>query len=107
MLLEKSLDGFGSHLIEVVRNSDFAFHKSQTTMDSNFVGIEWHNLDQRLTGFGDDKRFPRAASSTRRDKWVLASWMLTICTVRVVSKLIEVSLLLFASPRESGGADQI
>lgn len=58
MLLEKSLDGFGSHLIEVVRNSDFAFHKSQTTMDSNFVGIEWHNLDQRLTGFGDDKRFP-------------------------------------------------
>src|SRR5580704_17800751 len=54
---ELALDLVLAHAIEIVRHSDLAYEEAKAARHGRIASIERDDLDQRLSGLGDDEPF--------------------------------------------------
>lgn len=73
--IELVFELFGQRVVEIIGNRELSLRRTEVALLR--ASFYWHEFGHRLACPGDDNFSPAADGSNRRERRVLASWMLT------------------------------
>ena len=76
--MELTIDLVLAHAIEVVGHRDLAREEAQPARHRHLARRQRHDLDQWLTGFGDDEALSLGRALDQTDRCVFTSCILTL-----------------------------